>query len=63
METCHEHSGCIKDIENLQKSDRDQWEEIAEMRKTHDNIMTKLNVILTGIIAAVIGLFLNVILR
>ena len=63
METCYEHSGLSTSIINLQKSDSKQWEEIAEMRKITDKIMTRLNVILGGVLIAAIGLLLNIIFK
>ena len=33
MEKCEEHSGLEKSIENLEKSDKDQWEEINGLKK------------------------------
>ena len=63
METCYEHSGLSTSIINLQKSDSKQWEEIAEMRKITDKIMTRLNVILGGVLIAAIGLLLNIVFK
>ncbi len=56
---CHEHSGCVKDIENLKWSDGKQWEELTSIRNRTDKILMRLNVILGGIAVAVIMLALN----
>lgn len=59
-DVCHEHSGCVTDIENLKSSDSKQWKEISDMRNKVDAIMTRLNVILGGIVVAIIMLLLNI---
>lgn len=30
--TCNEHSGCLKAIETLEQSDKDQWEAIKKIQ-------------------------------
>ena len=56
---CQEHSGCVESISNLKISDSEQWEEIGTMRGRIDNVMTRLNVILGGVVVAVVLLLLN----
>lgn len=58
-EVCHEHSGCLSDIANLKKSDSSQWEELRIMRDKVGNIMTRLNIVLGGIIVAIIIAMIN----
>ena len=62
-ETCTEHSGCMEAIRNLKHSDSKQWEELEEVRSRMDSIMTRLNVILGGIVVALIMLLLNVVFK
>lgn len=63
MDFCQEHSGCLKEIENLKACDKKQWEELGDMRKIHEQIMSKLNIILGGLIVASVGLLLNVVFK
>ena len=56
---CQEHSGCVESIENLKSSDSKQWEALGTMRGRIDNVMTRLNVILGGVVVAVVLLLLN----
>lgn len=58
-DVCHEHSGCITDIKNLKSSDSKQWKEISDMGDRVDSIMARLNVILGGIVVAIVMLLLN----
>ena len=60
---CPEHSGFCEAIENLKISDSKQWEEIKEGRNRMDNIMTKLNAILGGIVVAIIMLLVNIVFK
>lgn len=62
-EVCHMHSGILSDIDNIKKSDSKQWEELAIMRGRIDNIMTRLNVILGGIVVAIVVLLLNIVIK
>jgi hypothetical protein len=59
MNHCFDHSGCLADIENLKKSDRDQWDSMTLMREKVDGITVRLNVILgtlvVSLILAIIG--------
>lgn len=62
-EICHEHSGCISDINTLKSENVKQWEAITAMGNKVDGIMTRLNVILGGIVVAVIMLLLNIVVK
>jgi hypothetical protein len=55
---CYEHSGCLADIENLKRSDDDQWIAIKDLRDKIDGITVRLNAVLGTL---VVGLFLAVI--
>jgi len=59
-EFCHEHSGCLKDISNLKSENKVQWESINRMGDKVDNLMTRLNVILSGIVVAIVLLLVNI---
>lgn len=54
MDKCNDHSGCLADIAQL-KRDRD------DMRERMDAIMTRLNVILGGIVVACAALIGNLV--
>lgn len=60
-ELCGEHTGCLKDINNLEKSDSRQWKEINENRNRLDMVMSRLNTILGGVVVSLIVLVLNLI--
>lgn len=62
-ELCHEHSGCIRDIENLKNESKDQWKAIGDIRMRIDGIMTRLNALLGGIVVAIIIALINLALR
>lgn len=59
IELCHEHSGCVTDIENLKDSNSKLWDEISTVRNKVDTIMVRLNVILGCIVVSVIMLAVN----
>jgi len=63
METCHDHSGCIKDISNLKCDNHKQWEEISRVKMKVDNMVSKLNVILGGIVVSLVLLALNLAIK
>lgn len=62
-ETCHEHSGCISDINNLKSENSDIWREINSMRDKTDGIMVKLNVLLGGLAISLIMLVFDLITK
>ena len=62
-EVCKEHSGYGARISNLEGETKGQWEANSDMRRKTDAIMSKLNVILGGIVIALIGIVLNLIIR
>lgn len=63
MDTCVRHSGFEEAIDNLKSSDSMQWREFDEVRSRIDNIMTRLNFILGGIIVSIIMLLINVLFK
>ena len=56
-EKCSDHSGCLTDIEHLQKSDEEQWRRINEIKDRDAKILTA--VVMT-LIATVINLCIQV---
>ena len=62
LEKCEDHSGCIRDIEHLQLSDRDQWESIGKNRDRIDSILSRMNLVLGGVVVSCIMLVINLIL-
>lgn len=60
-EVCHEHSGCLRDIRNIKEENVAQWKEIRDLRVKTDQFMTRLNVILGGIVVAVVLLLVNIV--
>jgi hypothetical protein len=60
-DTCNEHTGCLARIDGLEKSDGKQWESLEKQGTRIDSIMTRLNVILGGIIVAVLMLLINIV--
>lgn len=62
-ETCLKHTGVVADIEHLKNSLIDQQARITELDNRIDMIMTRLNVILGGMVVSVIALLLNLIVR
>lgn len=62
-EVCKLHSGLDTAIDNLTKDNINQWEVIGEMRTKVDNIMSRLNVILGGMVVAVVLLLINIMLK
>ena len=63
MENCLEHSGCISDIENLKTENASQWDELMIQRAKMDSIMTRINLVLGGIIVSLILLVLNLAIK
>lgn len=62
-ETCHEHSGCTKDIENLKCDNKKQWSKLGELDERMDNIMKTLNTILGGIVVSIILILIEILIR
>lgn len=62
-EVCHEHSGCLTSINNLKCDNIKQWKAIEDMDKRMDNIFSRLNIILGGIIVSIIMLLADVLVR
>lgn len=62
-ETCHEHSGCIQRLTNLEKDNIKQWEEIVKVDDKTNSIMTRLNVVLGSIVVACVMLLLNLVIK
>jgi hypothetical protein len=63
METCHDHTGCLRDIANLGKEAESQWEAIAKVNSRIDTMMNRLNVILGGVVVACILLAINILMK
>lgn len=70
METVHhcmDHTGCLRDIENLQLITTGHRQEINTMKERFDDkvdkIMTRLNIALTGLTISAILLALNLVVR
>ena len=62
-ETCHDHSGCLRDIANLNNDNKDQWEEIHRLACKMDKIFARINVMLGGIACSCILLVVNILTR
>ena len=62
-EVCHEHTGCLARIKNVESDTTKQWLELEKMRDKVDGIMTRLNVVLGSMVIACIMLLLNVIFK
>ena len=56
---CTEHSGLIARIENLEKTNVEQWKAMSQSTHRIDAIVTRLNIVLGGIIVAVVMLLIN----
>lgn len=63
MEQCTDHSGCIKDIDNLKSDNSKQWKELDNMRSRIDGIFTRLNILLGGVVVACVMLVINIFIR
>jgi len=63
---CVEHSGCIARITQVENDCKDQWTHIGNLgnkiQNTHEKIMTRMNVILGGIVVACVMLAINIII-
>lgn len=66
-EQCNDHSGCIARICSLENDTRCQWTAIKEHREKmsslHDKIMSRINVVLGGIVVACVMLAINLVVR
>lgn len=60
---CKEHSGCIARIENLEKESAEQWKGLEMTSKRIDSMLTKINVILGGVVVACIMLAINLLIK
>ena len=63
IEGCPEHSGCLADIAHLKSENTSQWEAVRKVSDKVDNIMTRLNIILGGIVVACILLVINIVVK
>ena len=59
-ELCKEHSGCLADIAHLKLENAVQWKEMKDLKTHVDSILSRMNVILGGIIVAVVLLLINI---
>jgi len=62
-ELCHEHSGCITDIQNLKDDCKDMKEGMSIMKTKQESVMARLNVILGSVIVAVLMLLANIVFK
>ena len=61
-DTCKDHTGCLRDIVNLEKENVAQWANIRCLEIKYQGIMTKLNTILGGVAVACILLSINILM-
>ena len=61
--TDHIHEGYEEAIQNLKDSDSEQKGDFNHMKDKVDSIMTRLNVILGGIVVAVVSLLANILFK
>lgn len=59
---CDDHSGCLADIKNLKNSDKTQWEAIGKNRDRIDQIITRLNITLGGVVVACLMLIIDILI-
>jgi len=60
---CPEHSGMASSIKSLRHCTDKQRETIKDLEAKVDGIMSRLNIILGGIVVSIIMLFLNLIFK
>ena len=60
---CEEHTGCLARIDGLEKSDTSQWVDIKALDSRVNKILTRLNVILGGLVVGIIMLLANVLVK
>lgn len=58
---CKEHSGCLSDIDHLQRSDTEQWIAIKEMKSQHTQILTATILTLVGMLANLVFMLFKVV--
>ena len=61
--TCVEHTGCIARIDNLERTNHEQWGKIGKLNDRLDSIFTRINITLGGIAVACILLVVNLIIK
>lgn len=59
-DTCKDHTGCLRDIVNLEKENTAQWASIRCLDLKYNNILTRLNTILGGVVVACVLLAINI---
>jgi len=62
-ELCNEHSGCLARLGNLENNNQKQWEKIDVVNSKVDRMFTRLNIILGGMVVAVVLLLINIIVE
>jgi hypothetical protein len=60
---CSEHSGCLKEFENLKVTDKRMQRQMDALEARVDDIMSRLNHILGGIVIASILLLIDILTR
>lgn len=60
---CPEHSGVVADIRSLRFCTTSQRKELGVIRTKVDKMMSRLNVILGGIVVSIIMLLLDIIIN
>ena len=60
---CNEHSGCLERILHLENENKTQWTNIQTNRDRIDQILTRVNIILGGMVTGCILLVLNLIIN
>jgi len=63
MDQCPDHTGCIERIGGLERTNEAQWGELRDHRARMDSILTRINVILGGVVVAVIMLLVNIVVK
>ena len=62
-EVCHRHSGLETQINTNKDNITELWGKYSEMSDKIGGIMTRLNVVLGGIVVACIMMLLNIVLK
>ena len=60
---CPEHSGIVSDIKSLRTCTASQKKELGAIRTKVDGMMSRLNIILGGIIVSILMLLLDIIVK
>ena len=63
VETCIEHSGCLKDIDNIKCTAKRQQVQLDHLEDREDDIISRLNHILGGIVIASVLLIIDILTR